>query len=122
MTLKDTIKIGGAIITSFINLHYLEEVSRLGLVKHTAKKNLNRTLNDLKDIEVEYYNKTEKVDKNGLSDKLISNIMTFVDWLLKEFDFNQFSEFQEIAYAYKLDPKRIKGISDKILKDNGATK
>ena len=122
MTLKDTIKIGGAIITSFINLHYLEEVSRLGLVKHTAKKNLNRTLNDLKEIEVEYYNKTEKVDKNGLSDKLISNIMTFVDWLLKEFDFNQFSEFQEIAYAYKLDPKRIKGISDKILKDNGATK
>lgn len=122
MTLKDKIKIGGAIITSFINLHYLEEVSRLGLVKHTAKKNLNRTLNDLKDIEVEYYNKTEKVDKNGLSDKLISNIMTFVDWLLKEFDFNQFSEFQEIAYAYKLDPKRIKGISDKILKDNGATK
>ena len=122
MTLKDTIKIGGAIITSFINLHYLEEVSRLGLVKHTAKKNLSRTLNDLKEIEVEYYNKTEKVDKNGLSDKLISNIMTFVDWLLKEFDFNQFSEFQEIAYAYKLDPKRIKGISDKILKDNGATK
>jgi len=122
MTKEYTIKIGGAIITSFINLHYLEEVSRLGIIKQSTKKNLSRTLNDLKVIERDYYNETEKFDENELGDKLTSNTITFVDWLLNEFDFNEFSEFQEIAYAYKLDAKRIKGISDKILIENGATK
>ena len=122
MTKEYTIKIGGAIITSFINLHYLEEVSRLGIIKQSTKNNLSRTLNDLKVIERDYYNETEKVDENELGDKLTSNTITFVDWLLNEFDFNEFSEFQEIAFAYKLDAKRIKGISDKILIENGATK
>ena len=122
MNKENAIKIGGSIITSFINLHYLEEVSRLGIIKQSAKKNLSRTLNDLKVIERDYFNETEKFDENGIGDKLTANSITFVDWLLNEFDFNEFSEFQEIAFAYKLDAKRIKGISDKILIENGATK
>lgn len=48
--------------------------------------------------------------------------MTFLDWLLNEFDFNDFSKFQEIAYAYKLEPNRVTGITDKILLNNGAEK
>ena len=122
MNKENAIKIGGSIITSFINLHYLEEVSRLGIIKQSAKKNLSRTLNDLKVIERDYFNETEKFDEKGIGDKLTANSITFVDWLLNEFDFNEFSEFQEIAYAYKLDAKRIKGISDKILIENGAKK
>ena len=100
-TEKDIEKISGAIITSFTNLHYLEEVSRLGVIKHIAKKNLSRTLEDL---------------------KLIANKMSFVEFLLNDFSFNDFSKFQEIACAYKLDPKRVTGITDKILLENGAEK
>ena len=122
MNKEDTIKIGGAIITLFIASHYAQEVSHLPLIKHSVKKNLNRTLADLKEIELRYFDETEKVDEKGIGDKLTANSITFVDWLLNEFDFNEFSEFQEIAYAYKLDAKRIKGISDKILIENGATK
>ena len=122
MNKEDAIKTGGAIITLFIASHYAQEVSHLPLIKHSVKKNLNRTLADLKEIELKYFDETEKVDENGIGDKLTANSIIFVDWLLNEFDFNEFSEFQEIAYAYKLDAKRIKGISDKILIENGATK
>jgi len=121
-TKEERIKLGGAVITMFIAAHYAKEVSHLPLIRHTVKQNINRTLEDLKTVELKYYDKAEKVDEKGLSDQLTGNYMTFVDWLLNEFDFNEFSEFQEIAYAYKLDAKRIKGISDKILIENGATK
>ena len=122
MTQENAIKISGAIITSFINLHYLEEVKKLGVVKHAAKNNLNKTLTNLKEIETQYFNEVEKVDENELADKLTANTLIFVNWLLKEFNFDEFSKFQEIVGAYKLSPKRITGISDKILIENGAKK
>ena len=122
MNKKQITSISGSIISSFVNLHYLEEVSKLGVIKQNAKKNLRRTLEDLKLIESNYFNETEKLDEDELGDKLVSNNMVFIEWLLKEFDFNEFSKFQEIAYAYKLDPKRVAGITDKILTKNGATK
>mgnify|MGYP003636407163 CR=1 FL=1 len=121
-TEKDIEKISGAIITSFTNLHYLEEVSRLGVIKHIAKKNLSRTLEDLKLIEIEYFNQIENLDEDALGDKMIANKMSFVEFLLNDFSFNDFSKFQEIACAYKLDPKRVTGITDKILLENGAEK
>ena len=122
MTKEQITKISGAIISSFINLHYLEEVKRLGIIKQSTKRNLNRTLEDLKLIETDYFNETEKLDDENIGDKLIANKMIFIEWLLNEFDFNDFIKFQEIAYAFQLDPKRISGISDKILIENGAKK
>ena len=115
-------KISGAILTSYINLFYLEEVSKTNVFKHRSKLNLKRVLDDLKEIEYKYFNEIEKVDENELNDKLTANQITFINWLLNEFDFNEFTKFQEIAYAYKLDHKRVTGITDKILLENNAKK
>jgi len=120
MNKKQIVKVSGAIITSFINLHYLEEVKQLKVMKQSAKNNLNRTIKDLIHIENTYFNEVEKIDDKNMSDKLVSNNITFVNWLLNEFDFDDFTKFQEVAYSFKLDKYRICSISDKILKENGA--
>lgn len=118
MNTKTIEKISGAILTSYINLFYLEEVSKTNVFKQGAKRNLKRVLDDLKDIEYKYFNEIEKVDENDLNDKLTANQIIFLDWMLKEFSFNDFTKFQEICYAFKIDPKRVTGITDKILTEN----
>jgi hypothetical protein len=118
---KEITKISGSIITSFVNLFYLEEVERLGIIKHTAKKNLKRTLEDLKQIEKDYFNKTEEIDDKNLGDKLVANNLVFIDEFLK-FDFNDFTKLQEVFVAFTQDKKRLISISDKILVQNGAKK
>jgi hypothetical protein len=115
-------KISGAIITSFMNLHYLEECDKTGLFKQKVKNNLRRTISDLKEIEINYYNKIEEVDEKELGDKLITNKMAFVNYLLNEFDFHEFCKMQEICMAYKFDSISVSKISDKILENNGAKK
>jgi len=122
LTEKDIEKISGAILTSFTCLHYLEEVSKLGIIRHSAKKNLSKTIDDLKLIEITYFNEIESLDKNYLGDKIIDNKMSFVGFLLNEFSFNDFTKFQEIVCAYNLEPNRVTGITDKILIENGAKK
>jgi len=96
VTDKQLEKISGAILTSFINLHYLEEAKNTGLFQRRIKQNVNRTIEDLIYIETEYYNKVESVDDRGLSDKLIANKIEFLKWLLNDFDFNDFCKIQEI--------------------------
>ena len=120
---EKTIKqISASILTSYINLFYLEEVSRTNFFKHTAKKNLKRTLEDLKDIEYKYFNKIDELDINEITDKLTSNQITFIDYLLNDFEFMDFTKIQELCLAFKFDPKRISGISNQILIKNGAKK
>ncbi len=45
---------------------------------------------------------------------------TFVKWLLKEYDFNDFCKLQEVCKAYTLDKETLTKVTDKILIDNGA--
>lgn len=113
-------QISGAIITSFINLHFLEEAERSGLFKHRVKKNVRRTIEDLIDIERDFFNQIEKADEDNLSDKIIDNKLSFISFLLKMFRFNDFYKMQEIAVAYSLDREAISKISDEILIKNGA--
>ena len=115
-------KISGAILTSFISLHFLEECDRTGLFKHRTKNNLRRTISDLKDIEINYYNKIEKVDEGDLADKLTTNNLVFIDWLLKKFNFNDFCKLQEICLSYEMDREAIEEVSEKILKQNPENK
>ena len=115
-------KISGAILTSFINLHFLEECDRTGLFKQKTKNNLRRTISDLKEIELNYYNKVEKVDDGDLADKLITNKMIFIEWMLKKFNFNDFCKLQEICLAYELDKDVICKASETLLEKNGAVK
>ena len=118
MNSKDITKVSGAIITSYTNLFFLEEISRLNIVRHTVKKNLNRTIEDLKQIETDYFTQVDKIDKDNLADKLVSNKITFIDYILNAFDFNDFCKMQEVCYAFKLDRQRVTGITDKILREN----
>ena len=120
MTDKDLQKISGAILTSFINLHFLEDADKIGLFKQKVRNNVRRTISDLKEIEVNYYNKIEEVDESDLADKLTTNKMVFLEWLLNKFDFNDFSKIQEICLAYELDKEEITKVSEEILEKNGA--
>ena len=119
-TEKQLEKISGAIITSFVNLHFLEEADNIGLFRQRVKNNVRRTLADLIDIENNYFAKVEEVDEKDLGDKLVANKLEFVQWLLNKFDFNDFSKLQEVCSAYSLDPKELSDTSDKILFNNGA--
>jgi len=120
VTDKQLEKISGAILTSFINLHYLEEAKNTGLFQRRIKQNVNRTIEDLIYIENEYYNKVESVDDRGLSDKLIANKIEFLKWLLNDFDFNDFCKIQEICKAFDFDREALTKTSDAILLKNGS--
>ena len=120
LTEKQLEQISGAIITSFVNLHFLEEVKTLGVFKQRVKNNVKRTLTDLIDIENNYFEKIEKVDDEELGDKLVANKLEFIKWLLNKFNFNDYSKLQEVCCAYSLKPKELTDLSDRILINNGA--
>lgn len=122
MNNKQIEKVSAAILTSYIALFYLEEAKFSGLFRQSAKKNLNRTIKDLREIESKYFNQIDEIDETGFTDKLTSNQITFLDFLLNKYSFNDFVILQEICVAYDLDYNRLKGISDKILIENGAKK
>lgn len=117
---KELEQIGGAIITSFVNLHFLEEAHTGGLFKQRVKNNVKRTLNDLINIEDEYFSRVENIDDKDLGDKLVANKLEFVRWLLQKFTFNDFSKIQEVCVAYSLDKEKLSKISDAILLENGS--
>lgn len=117
---KQLEKITGAIITSFVNLHFLEEIKLSRLVKHKVKNNLNKTLNDLIQIERKYFDEIESIDDDNLSDKLVANKLEFVKWLLNNYSYNDFTKLQEVCLAYTTDRKKVTDITDNILKDSGA--
>jgi len=117
---KQLEQITGAILTSFINLHFLEEAMQSGLFRQRVRKNVKRTIDDLLLLEHTYFSEIEKVDENDLGDKLVANNLEFLTFLLKMFRFNDFSKMQEVAVAYSLDKEAIIKVSDKVLIENGA--
>ena len=66
LTEKKLEKISGAILSSFINLHLLEDAEKIGLFRQRVRNNIRRTISDLKEIEINYYNKIEEVDEKEL--------------------------------------------------------
>ena len=121
LTKKQLIKVSGAILSSYINNHYLEETKHLGVFRQTTKKNVSRTLEDLLKIELEFFDKVYDLDGDKVGSTIIQNNLVFIDEFLK-FDFNEFSKLQEVFVAYTKDSKRITSISDKILIKAGANK
>ena len=117
---KQIESISGAIITSFINLHFLEECNQLGVFRQRVKNNVKRTIDDLIHLETIYFNEIEKTDENGMGDKLVSNSMDFISFLLNDFDFNDFIKIQEVVAAYSMDRQKVTELTDNILKENGA--
>tara|TARA_R110002124_G_scaffold71463_1_gene191509 strand:+ start:11 stop:418 length:408 start_codon:yes stop_codon:yes gene_type:complete len=120
MTKKQVVAVSGAIITSFVNLHFLEEVSRSGAFRQSAKNNVKKTLQDLIQIEEKMFSEIEAIDDENIGDKLVANKLQFVDWILNRFDFNDFSKIQEVCIAYSMDTARLTKVSDQILTENGS--
>ena len=120
LTEKQIEQVSGAIITSFVNLHFLEEAKASGLFRHRTKNNVKKTIDDLIEIETNYYQKVEEVDEKDLGDKLVANKLEFVKWLLNEFDFNDFTKIQEVCIAYSKDKPKMIAASDKINLEHGA--
>ena len=118
---KELELVSGAIVTSYVNMHYLEEAKKLGVFRQKTKMNVTRTLKDLQDIEEKLFNPIDDIDSKGLGDKLVANNMTFINEMLK-FDFNDFSKLQEVFVAFTKDPKRLTSISDRILLKEGGKK
>ncbi len=122
MNKKQLEQISGAIITSFVNLHFLEEANKTGLFRQRLKNNVKRTITDLLEVENKYFNKIDEVDDKQMGDKLIANNIEFVKWILNKFDYNDFTKIQEVCIAYSLDKEEIIKASDKVLLSNGAEK
>ena len=120
LTDKQVEKIGGAIITSFVNLHFLEEVASIGIFRQRVKKNVKRTMDDLLDIENNYFNEVEETNGNNMADVLVANKLEFIKWILNEFDFNDFTKIQEVCIAFSKDKVKLCKTSDEILIKNGA--
>ena len=119
---KQLEQVSGAIITSFVNLHFLEEAKASGLFRHQTKKHVNRVIKDLIEIENNYFAKVEEVDDKDLGDKLVANKLEFVKWILNKFTFNDFTKIQEICIAYETDREKLIKASDDILMANGVEK
>jgi len=119
-TEKQLEQISGAIITCFVNLHFLQEADSSGLFRQRVKNNVRKTMADLIDIENNYFAKIEEVDEKELGDKLVANKLEFVKWLLNKFDFNDFTKLQEVCIAYSLNKEELTETSDRILTENGA--
>ena len=106
-TEKQLEQISGAIITCFVNLHFLQEADSSGLFRQRIKNNVRKTMSDLIDIENSYFSKIEEVDEKELGDKLVANKLEFIEWLLNKFDFNDFSKLQEVCIAYSFNTKEL---------------
>ena len=119
-TEKQLEQISGAIVTCFVNLHFLQEADSSGLFRQRVKNNVRKTMADLIDIENNYFAKIEEVDEKDLGDKLVANKLEFIEWLLNKFDFNDFSKLQEVCIAYSSNKEKLTETSDRILKENGA--
>lgn len=117
---EDVEKVTGAILTSFVNLHFLHEVKARGIFKQRAKMNLSRTMEDLIEIEKMYFDKIAEVDDEELGDKLVSNKIEFIDWVLKRFTYHEFTKIQEMCIAYSIDKKSMSDLSDEILTKNNS--
>jgi len=121
LTKNQLIKVSGAILSSYINNHYLEETKHCGVFRQSTKKNVSRTLEDLLKIELEYFDNVYDIDDEEVGGALVQTNLKFIDEFLK-FDFNEFSKLQEVFVAFTKDPKGLTSISDKILIKSGAKK
>ena len=122
MTQQDITKVSASILSCFLAGFYLNELRHTNIFKGALKVAINQAMNQLIKVERKYFNEIDKVDEKQMADKLIANKITFLEYLVKRYDYNDFSIMQEICVAYDLDPKRLKSISDKILLENGGTK
>ena len=114
--------LSGAILTGFEHAHYLEEAVKMGVFEPSALKQVQKTLKHLIFMEKNYYNAVDEMDEKNMADKLFSNKLSFVKWMINKFPHGKYNKLQEVCVSFSLDPYRLGRISDKILIENGAKK
>tara|TARA_R100001244_G_scaffold120472_1_gene90076 strand:- start:519 stop:899 length:381 start_codon:yes stop_codon:yes gene_type:complete len=119
---KQIENVSGGILTAFELLHYLEECIKLNIFKPAALKRIKETIKHLIFIEENFYNQVEEMDEENISDKLMSNKLDYVKWMLNNYTHSQYAKLQEVNVAFSLDARRLCGISDKIHLENNAIK
>jgi hypothetical protein len=122
LTEKQVQNLSGAILTGFEHSHYLEEAVKDGFFEPAALKQVQKTLKHLIFLEKHYYNEVEAMDEKNIAEKVFSNKLYFIDWMINNFNNGMYNKLQEVCVSFSLDPHRIGRISDKILKENNAKK
>jgi hypothetical protein len=105
--------ITGSVISSYVNLHYLESLKRYGLVKHKTKNLLNNTIKELQKLEQKEFEQIYGADEKNVH-MISSNLIEFFDVVMKD-GFTSQMLLQNMVIAYKKDPKSIEGIINKVL-------
>ena len=122
MTNKTLQAVTGSILSCFMALHYLEEVKSTNFFKGSLKNLLNRVIKELIIVEKKYYDKIDVIDGEDTADKLMSNKLTFIKEMQKEHNYAHLSDLEQIICAYRLDPKALMRVTDKIHYNNNAVK
>lgn len=120
LTIKESSCVYGATVSAFNLNHYLSEIAALGLFPTNTLKEVNKLANILEKIERNFLHKMEEADAKEITTTVIDNNLAFNNWLTRNTNFYERVKLHEIYYAFGLDEKRIVGLSNKILKENGA--
>ena len=118
MSLKTLHKVTGSILMNYMANHYNQEIMDTELYRGKLKTKLLQLTEELTKSELEIFDKVFDIDKDGTVHKLSSNLIDFIEVMLTSTNFPEFCKLQEIVVAFTLNPARIGGISDKILKEN----
>jgi hypothetical protein len=115
---KTAITTKGGIISAYVAAHYIKELNHLGIFKQRAQKSVNTTLEDLKEIEINFFDLVYNSDTKDVAGITVTNYMVFIDKMLA-FNFNDFTLLQEQIIAFSLDKKAMKASADAVLKEHG---
>jgi hypothetical protein len=105
--------ITGSVISSFVSLHYLENLKQYKWYRHKTKNLLNNTIKELQKLEKKEFDKIYSADEKNVH-MISNNLIEFFDVVMKD-GFTSHMLLQNMVIAYKKDPKSIEGIINKVL-------
>ena len=109
--IENTQKITKSIILNQLALNANVDIKNTPLYKHNIKRLLNPLINELIKLEKKEY---DLIDSEDITENVSSNILSFVDIIMKN-DLCDSVILMNIISAYYKNPKAITGIVNKIL-------
>jgi hypothetical protein len=110
-------KVTASIVANYVANHYNNEVKHTPVYNGKLKVAFKPVMIQLEKIERNYY---DQLDDNEISSNALEytsqNLINFIQDIV-QFPFTEATIIQKILTAFRVDPKRIEGIADKIIKD-----
>ena len=105
-------------ITSFVNLHYIEQLKATRFYRANIKKFGKPFLNALVKVEKQMYDLLCESDPEEKFVKPVTD--SFLEWveIASKKDFGGFLDMQTLTLASDIDRKRMLSIANKIIKEN----